>query len=240
MRVVVEMLSRWGHYMAGVTWIGLLYYFNFVQTPAFAEMDGGHRNGAIDKIVPRALWWFRFAALFTFLTGVVILFADPKFDNDMAYFKTAPGISIFTGILLGTVMLLNVWGIIWPNQKKVIASAQGVLAGREADPAAAAAARRGACASRTNVMLSIPLLFFMGAASHLAGQRFGGLVENRMAYYLVLLVIVVVAEGIALSAPPVGDAKAKLWIDNHRNTIISGFVVWAVLYGAMELLFDKV
>jgi uncharacterized membrane protein len=239
-RIVVEMLSRWGHYMAGVTWIGLLYYFNFVQTPAFAEMDAGHRTGAIDKIVPRALWWFRFAALFTFLTGVMILFADPKFDNNMEYFKTASGISIFTGIVLGTVMLANVWLVIWPNQKIVIASAQGVLAGREADPAAAAAGRKGACASRTNTMFSIPLLFFMGATSHLASQRFGGVVDNRMVYYLVLLVIVVVAEGIALSAPPVGDAKAKVWIDSHRNTIISGFVVWAVLYGAMELLFDKI
>ena len=156
--------SRWIHLLAGITWIGLLYYFNFVQTPAFAGFEAGSRTEATVKLVPRALWWFRWAAALTFLTGVMILGFQQQMKG--AYFKTLPGMSIFAGALMATVMFLNVWLVIWPNQKIAIASAQNVMGGGEADPAAAGAARRGLLASRTNTLFSIPVMFFMVGTSY--------------------------------------------------------------------------
>ena len=231
------MLSRWGHYLAGVTWIGLLYYFNFVQTPAFAEFEAPARNEAFAKLVPRALWWFRYGALLTLLTGISILAFQENLDAD--YMKTPAGISIATGFLLALVMFSNVWFVIWPAQKKVIANAQGVLAGKEVDPAAAPAARRGACASRTNTFFSIPMLFFMGATSHfaVASDHFdsseGG---HRAIYWLVVVVVVALVEGIALSVPAPGKPQA-IHIDKHRDTIIGGFVLAILLYLLWEIVF---
>ena len=233
------MLSRWGHYLAGVTWIGLLYYFNFVQTPSFAGFDAGARTESVRKLVPRALWWFRYGALLTLLTGLSILAFQEQL-TDMDYYKLPQGISIATGILLAVIMFLNVWLIIWPNQKIFIANAERTAAGEEALPNAASAARKAACASRTNTLFSIPMLFFMGATSHWAGN----FLENgdgpnggtRLTYWLIALVLIVVIEAIALSAPAAGAAQA--WhIDDHRNTIIAGFVLAAILILLFEVLF---
>ena len=116
-----EFLSRWGHYLSGITWIGLLYYFNFVQTPAFAQFEAAPRTEAVAKLVPRALWWFRWGAALTFLTGIMILGFQEQFK--MTYFKSLPGTSILTGAGLATLMFVNVWGIIWPNQKIFIENA---------------------------------------------------------------------------------------------------------------------
>src|SRR3954469_4333694 len=219
-------LARWGHYLAGVTWIGLLWYFNFVQTPAFAEFDAAARTEAIRKLVPRALWWFRYAALLTVLSGLLILAFQEQFDGD--YMKSPSGIAISTGILMALIMFGNVWGIIWPNQKIVIENAERTAAGQEALPNAAAAGRKGACASRTNTLFSIPVLFFMGAASHFAPKFLGHSEEPKRAlYWIVALILIVAIEAIALSAPAAGAPQA--WhIDNHRNTIIAGFVLAAV------------
>lgn len=230
-----EMLSRWGHYLAGVTWIGLLYYFNFVQTPAFAAFEAGPRNEATAKLVPRALWWFRWGALLTVLTGIMILVFQENLDGD--YMKSPGGISIATGALLGIIMFLNVWGIIWRAQKRVIANAQNVLAGKEADPGVPPLAREAACASRTNTLFSIPMLFFMGATSHFFPIRF----ENadggaRAGYWLITIVLIAIIEAIAIMAPAAG--KPQAWhIDNHRNTIIAGFVLTVVLYLLWEIFF---
>src|SRR2546429_5240033 len=100
------MLSRWGHYLSGVTWIGILYYFNFVQVPAFAGFDAEARKEAIAKLVPRALWWFRGGAVLTLLFGISILGFQDEFKK--AYFQTPGGISISIGILLALVMSANV------------------------------------------------------------------------------------------------------------------------------------
>jgi uncharacterized membrane protein len=235
----IEFVARYAHIISGITWIGLLYYFNFVQTPAFAAFEPGPRNEAFSKLVPRALWWFRMGAMSTFAFGV-LLFAlgatgdFAPFDN----MKSIQTLSILAGMLYGTIMFLNVWLVIWPNQKIVIANAEGVLAGREADPAAAGAARKGACASRTNTMLSIPMLFFMVATGHFLSigdfdTSSGG---KRAVWYLVVLAVAVVAEGIALRAPAAG--KPEAWhIDQHKNTIIAGFGILVVLYLVVEILF---
>jgi uncharacterized membrane protein len=228
------MLARWGHFLAGVTWIGLLYYFNFVQTPAFVDFDAGARTDAIRKLVPRALWWFRYGALLTVLTGLLILGFQEQFKAD--YFKSASGISISTGILFGLIMFANVWGVIWPNQKIVIANAEATASGREALPNAASAGRKAACASRTNTLFSIPLLFFMGFTSHLAPLYHDVTGSKRATYWIVVLVLTIIIEAIALMAPSVG--KPQAWhIDKHRNTIIAGFVYWAVLILLFEAIF---
>lgn len=150
---------RWIHIFAGVIWIGILYYFNFVQTEFFKETDAAAKSSAISKLVPRALWWFRYGALFTFLSGLALA----------GYLASAVNFYIMIGMLLGTLMFLNVWLIIWPAQQIVIASTKAVLDGAEADPAAAGALARAGLASRTNTLFSLPMLFFMGASAHLTG-----------------------------------------------------------------------
>lgn len=238
----LAMLSRWGHILSGITWIGLLYYFNFVQTPSFAAFEAGPRNEAFSKLVPRAMWWFRWGAASTLAFGVLLLglqdFGDGKQLTDMDYFTTPAGVTIASGILFALIMFGNVWVVIWPAQKRAIANARNVLAGGEPDAGLPPVARKAACASRTNTLLSIPMLFFMVATSHLAG--FGGFDTgeggDRAIWWLVIVVIAVVTEGIALSSPAAG--KPQAWhIDDHRRTIIAGFVITVVLYAVWEGMF---
>src|ERR1700680_2925913 len=160
------MLLRWLHFLFGITWIGLLYYFNLVQTPFFAETEAPVRSGAIQKLVPRALWWFRWGAMGTVLFGLLYFFAWWS-TIDMNF--TGWTVAIITGGTLGIIMWANVWFVIWPNQKIIIANAIATAGGAAANPAAAPAGRRAGLASRTNTLFSIPMLFFMGAASHFPG-----------------------------------------------------------------------
>src|SRR6476646_1104064 len=153
-------LARWIHVVAGVFWIGLLYYFNVAQTPALADAaadKGGPGGAGITKYVaPRALFWFRWGAVATWLGGAARL--GPRF---VPAFTLAEGSrAIGTGAWLGTIMLFNVWVLIWPNQKKIL----GIV---PADDAQKAKARKiAAMASRTNTMLSIPMLLCMASAFH--------------------------------------------------------------------------
>lgn len=157
------MILRWIHFFSGVAWIGHLYYFNFVQGAFFAEIEAPVKNVAFSKLVPKALWWFRWGAMGTFLSGVAMLGMEANAD----FFQSSYGIFIFTGGLMGTLMFLNVWLIIWPAQQILIANANTVIGGGAANPEAAKAAPRALLASRTNVLFSIPLLFMMGACRHL-------------------------------------------------------------------------
>lgn len=161
-------IERWIHFLSGVTWIGLLYYFNFVQVPALAEA-GADKDGpgpaAIGKYVaPRALLWFRWAALVTWLSGAAYLLTIGQFGGafTLGIGQEAPQYArtIGVGAWLGTIMLFNVWVLIWPNQKKVL----GIVS--STDEEKAKARRVALLASRTNTMLSIPMLLFMGGASH--------------------------------------------------------------------------
>ncbi|HVF21387.1 MAG TPA: urate hydroxylase PuuD [Mycobacteriales bacterium] len=232
-----EILARWGHYLSGVTWIGLLYYFNFVQVPAFAEFEAGPRTEAIRKLAPRALWWFRWAAVATVATGILIMSFSELYRVD-DFWQSPPGYSITTGVLLALVMFLNVWGIIWRNQKIVIASAEGVAAGREADPAAAAAGRKAFLASRTNTVMSIPMLFFMAATSHFAGLFDAVEGGKRATYLLVVLLIVAALELNALGViGGTAPGPTKKYLDTHKNAIIAGFALTAVFLVLFELTF---
>jgi len=158
-------LLRWIHFLSGITWIGLLYYFNFVQTPFFGETEAPVRSGAQQKLLPRAMWWFRWGAMITFISGWLYFF---HWWYGKVGFATSSGAwAILLGALLGSLMWANVWFVIHPKQKIVIQNALDTAAGKPANPAAAPSGARAGLASRTNTMLSVPMLFFMGAASHL-------------------------------------------------------------------------
>jgi uncharacterized membrane protein len=222
------MLSRVAHILSGITWIGLLYFFNFVQTPAFADMSAEGRSEAQRKITLRALWWFRWAALLTFLFGVSII--GVQGDEMDVFFSGQRGTAILTGALLGTTMFLNVWGVIWRHQKVIIASAEQVAQGGEADPRAASLAKPAARASRTNTLFSIPMLFFMVFAPH-GGFFWREEIGSTVVYWIVVLVIWAFIEASGLGLIGGYDNQFnKLVFDDHRHTIIAGFVLWGVLY----------
>ena len=152
----------WIHVLAGITWIGLLYYFNFVQVPALAEAasdEGGPGGAGITKYVaPRALWWFRWGAVVTWLSGAAYLLHLGILVD--AFLLRGTSLVIGVGAWLGTIMLFNVWVLIWPNQKKIL----GMV---EASADEIAKARRVAfLASRTNTMLSVPMLMSMVGMGH--------------------------------------------------------------------------
>ena len=151
-------LYRWIHILAGIMWVGLLYYFNFVQVPAMkAAQADGSAAGISKHVAPRALFYFRWAALVTWLAGAALLSSHfvAAFTFQAGYEK------IGIGAWLGTIMLLNVWGIIWPNQKKILGLVQAT------DEQKSKARRVAFLASRTNTALSIPMLFFMVAQTHI-------------------------------------------------------------------------
>ena len=215
---VLDILARWGHYLFGITWIGLLYYFNFVQGEYFKEADAGARTDACAKLVPRALWYFRWGAMFTFLTGLVLLYVK----------GAGTGIQITVGAVMGILMFLNVWLIIWPNQRIVIASNQQVLAGGEADPAAAAAAPKAALASRTNTLFSIPMLYFMAASSH---APIAALMADSTSTTGLIAALVVVA---VLEANAIFGKQGP--ITTVKGVIACGFGLTAVLWGLLKFL----
>src|SRR4026208_1916350 len=161
---------RWIHFLAGVTWIGILYYFNFVQTPFFAETEAAVRTGAVQKLVPRALWWFRWGAMFTFLAGILIYIIRMSEMGGGLFYSSPYGITITVGGLMGIIMFLNVWLVIWPNQQIVIAATNQVASGGQALPAAAGAPGRAGRAARPNPVFSIRIFFYRGAGSHYPGM----------------------------------------------------------------------
>lgn len=206
---------RWLHYFAGVIWIGLLYYFNFVHGAFMAEADASVKPTVVQKLLPKGMWWFRYAALYTFVTGALILGLKGH-TAGMEIYSTSWGVAILVGAAFGTIMFLNVWGIIWRNQKKVIAGA----------PDAAAAGAKALLASRTNVMFSIPMLFFMGAASHLPIN-----IENPN-LGLLTLVLAVLIGALELNA-----IKGKLGpIATIKGVITAGFILTAVVYTLIEII----
>jgi uncharacterized membrane protein len=160
------LLGRWLHIVSGVMWIGLLYYFNVVQTPglaaAAADKGGPGGAGVTKYIAPRALWWFRWGAVATWVTGAYyLLFGYGSLSTIHKAFALQEGFrTIGVGAWLGTVMLFNVWVLIWPNQKKIL----GIVAATDEEKAAAR--KTAGMASRVNFVLSIPMLMCMGGQSH--------------------------------------------------------------------------
>ncbi len=164
---IVLFILRWFHFIFGITWIGLLYFFNFVNGPFVKTMDAGTKKLVVPQLMPRALWWFRWGAMITFLTGWIYIIGKLQLNGagltgPGGLFTSTWGQWISLGALFGSIMWFNVWFIIWPAQKKLITwTKKG-----EAPPEMAALTKKAFLASRLNTYLSVPLLFFMGAASH--------------------------------------------------------------------------
>ena len=157
---------RWFHFIFGIIWIGHLYFFNFVNGPFAKTMDANTKKLVVPQLMPRALWWFRWGAMITFLSGWTYIGAKLGL-NQQGFIEglttTTWGQWIGLGALLGSIMWFNVWFIIWPAQKKLITwTKKG-----EAPPEMAGLTKKAFLASRLNTYLSFPMLFCMGAASHL-------------------------------------------------------------------------
>ena len=232
----VLFLLRWFHFLAGITWIGMLYYFNFVQTPFFATAEPPVRSGMIvGSLVGRALWWFRWGAMLTFLTGwfYILYIAFHRFGGLQPFFSVPYGWSIFIGGMLGSLMWANVWFVIWPAQQIIIASATQVSKGGQAIPEAAARGARAGTASRTNTLLSIPMLFFMGAASHFAFYA----PTARGAKVTMLVVLFVIMAIVEWNALTTTQWAGKKMLATVKGTLWGGFVLSVIFFIALKLIF---
>src|SRR5262245_17559322 len=230
---------RASHVIVAIMWMGLLWFFNFVQTPAFAEMEPAARNNALDKLTWRALWWFRWAAVATVVFGILIIAVFP--DNYKSEFwKSSAGVTLILGIVMGLTMAANVWMVIWPKQQIVIANARNVQAGGEANPAAAGEGRLSAMASRQNTIFSLPLLVFMVGTSHFyARSHFdpapGGATWGI--YFLVGLAPIAVLELNALGKiSGTGSGGLNVIYETHKNAMYTGFVLIAFFYIFAEIV----
>ena len=188
------------HVLFGIAWIGLLYYFNFVQAEYVKVADPDAKADVFKKLAPNALWWFRWAALFTFLTGVILL--------HQIYVRI--GTEIILGATMGTIMMLNVWGIIWRNQKIVLGMKEG--------DAAAAGAKAG-LASRTNTLFSVPMLMYMVYSVH--GGNVGMGVSMNALYLGLGIIFAIEANAIWGKMVPA--------ITSVRAVIISSFALAIIL-----------
>ena len=195
------------HVLFGIAWIGLLYYFNFVQAEYVKIADPDAKADVFKKLAPNALWWFRWAALFTFLTGVILL--------HQIYVRI--GTEIILGAAMGTIMMLNVWGIIWRNQKIVLGMKDG--------DAAAAGAKAG-LASRTNTLFSVPMLMYMVYSVH-GGNVGMGISMNAL--YLGLAII------FAIEANAIWGKMIPA-IASVRAVIISSFVLAIIMKMITDLI----
>ena len=195
------------HVLFGIAWIGLLYYFNFVQAEYVKIADPDAKADVFKKLAPNALWWFRWAALFTFLTGVILL--------HQIYVRI--GTEIILGAAMGTIMMLNVWGIIWRNQKIVLGMKDG--------DAAAAGAKAG-LASRTNTLFSVPMLMYMVYSVH-GGNVGMGISMNAL--YLGLAII------FAIEANAIWGKMIPA-IASVRAVIISSFALAIIMKMITDLI----
>ena len=240
-RTGLAFTSRWLHIIVGIAWIGLLYYFNLVQVPSFAAMSANARTESIDILARKALWWFRWAAVATVVTGLAITgFAKDYYDN---FGKSPNGLSISTGMLIALIMFVNVWGVIWRKQKIVLASAVQVRAGGEALPEAAAAGRAAGMASRQNVFFSFTMIWFMTFTSHYSfAFDTASSSGSRITYWIITLAILAVLELNCLGIigggfKPAAESPFNWPYESVRNVLISGFVLWGVFWLLWEILF---
>lgn len=156
----VWIIFRWLHFLAGITWIGLLYYLNLINVRMMPSLEAGVRPAVIGANLRRVMAWFRHSAWVTVVMGLILAWLMYWQRGDVVDSNAAK--TILMGGLLGVIMALNVWFIIWPNQRRII---QAAGAGQAADPVWG---RNATYASRTNFTLSFPMLFFMGGSSHFA------------------------------------------------------------------------
>ena len=159
-------LFRWLHVLSGIMWIGLLYYFNFVQIPNMPNIPDDQKPAISKVIAPAALWWFRWAAMATLVTGLILGYINGYIHDALSLgamndFDVPKNIAIGIGMWLGIIMWFNVWFVIWPNQKKALGIVEA-----SADEKAASA-RTAMLFSRTNTLFSVPMLFAMVSAQNI-------------------------------------------------------------------------
>ena len=206
MEYAIGFIFRYFHVIAGITWIGMLYYFNFVQTEYFKEAEADAKKDAMAKLAPRALWWFRWGAMVTFITGLYLFHKLGAFTN----LNLAP---IWVGALAGTFMFLNVWLIMWPNQ-------QVVLGMKEGDGPSSAA--KAGLASRTNTLFSGPMLLGMLGSKHLAVPLGGASTGLYLALGLIVLLELNALFG---KQGPMTSVKGVI----HMSALLT-IAIWALLF----------
>jgi uncharacterized membrane protein len=204
----IDFLVRWAHVLFGITWIGMLYYFNFVQGGYFKKASPEALADAKAHLAPSALWWFRWGAMFTFVTGVYLLYYVGKINAFNDY--------IAIGALMGTFMFLNVWVIIWPNQKIALGLVEGD---------AATAGAKALLASRTNVLFSAPMLFGMLAGPHFAGQGYGTGAGGMDLWIAIAIIALLQINGVIGKQGPLTTVKGVI----HASLGLTAVLV-AVLY----------
>jgi hypothetical protein len=225
------LLLRWLHFLFGITWIGSLYYFNFVQTPFFAETEPVVRSGAQQKLLPRALWWFRWGAMGTVNFGATCLI---WWSREGFGFNTW-AVAILTGGTLGIVMWANVWLVIWPRQKVVIANAVATAAGSQSNPAAAPAGRHAVLASRNECTI-----FDSDAVLHGRGEPLRIPFSDHASSTSVAAWIIACGTIIALievNALTGTQGVTKKPLDTISGVIWSGFILSIILTGIIMLVF---
>ncbi len=206
---IINMLARWGHLLFGMTWIGLLYYFNFIQGGYFKSASSEGLADAKAKLAPEALWWFRWGAMFTFITGLILLYGVEKMGQMNSY--------IVIGATLGTFMFLNVWLIIWPNQKIALGMVEGD---------GAAAGGKALLASRTNTLFSGPMAFCMLAGAHFGA--WGNLSAHMNAMYAALAVVVLLEiNAIIGKQGPMASV---------RGVIVSSLVLTGIIVAILQMV----
>ena len=224
-QLLVEFALRWMHLFFGVIWIGHLYYFNFTQGSFLnaQDVDNSAKSALRMKLLPVALWWFRWGAMWTLVTGLAYWsYKGHSFGSMAAYLNSSYGILITVGAVLGITMWANVWFVIWPNQKVVIENATLVAAGKPALPQAADAGARANVASRTNTLFSIPMLFFMGAASHFPLPVKSE--SNLTLFWMLFAILFAAIEFNALKG------KTYKVMTTVQQVITSGFVLTAIIF----------
>ncbi len=247
-RLGLEQTFRWLHILSGIVWIGMLYFFNLVQVPAYAAFgdEAKARNIALDKVTRRALWWFRWGAVSTVVMGISITIAEKDFfkpSNGVSFGKTGGGLAISLGMLLAIIMFLNVWGVIWRNQKVLLANAANLLAGGEANPGAAAAGRKALMASRTNVIFSIGMLYLMVVSSHDVYLGNGISSGKVGAFWAISIIVTAILELNALGFMPwkteVNKGLNKLYDGGVRMVLIGATGFWVIVLVVCELFLKK-
>ncbi len=212
--LLIDFIARWGHVLFGITWIGLLYYFNFIQGAYFAAATAEAKSDAMEKLAPRALWWFRWGAMGTFLTGLFLLMKLGAGANQY----------ILLAALMGTFMFLNVWLIIWPKQKIVLGMSEGD---------GAAAGGKALLASRTNTLFSAPMLFGMLGSGHGSLSTMGSGGQQAMSMgdtgFLIALAIIVLLELNAI----IGKTGIMTSV---KGVIHSSLALTAVIFGVVHYL----
>ena len=206
----INFIARWGHVLFGITWIGMLYYFNFVQGGYFKQATPEGLADAKQKLAPSALWWFRWGAMFTFLTGIVLLGGVQHYGQMNNY--------IIIGSVMGIIMAANVWMVIWPAQKIALGMIEGD---------APAAGAKALLASRTNTLLSAPMLFAMLAGPHYAGHGYGTAVGGTGLIAALLVIGVLEANALKGRLGPIASV---------RGVIVSSLILTAVFALMINML----